>query len=251
MTDQPEIVMAGKPASFVPGLGMRLPKDALTEFHKYGISGHANIAVLHQPQARRWVLSAQESGGAVESIGHYVGFASVESKPALWSQRIPTVTPNAIHRKVVASALIRFEMYRFQTAYDLLISLHWLEEQPGTPKPVHRRKNLFIGRFGGLDEALWTDAGKPLRGSVKPTFFSRAGEPIEIPAILHDGVYRATEAVCCLRCKHAHFDGAETLSIPVPESLPAAVESPKHVSRSKKETAGKLERDAAHDTVCA
>ena len=84
----------------------------------------------------------------MESIGHYVGFAIVESKPALWSQRIPTVTPNAIHRKVVASALIRFEMYRFQTAYDLLISSTGWKNSREHPSPYIAEKTCSLDVSG-------------------------------------------------------------------------------------------------------
>ena len=179
-----------------PGFGLRLSGAALTALHKVGIRAQQNVSLIHQRQTRQWVLRGEESGGAVPDLGHYVGFVGKDTESLLWSQRVQTIVPNSIHRFLIAPVLIRYEMYRFCSTYDLLISLHWVEAQKGNSRPTHQRKDLFVGHFGQLDTQLWTGAGAPLRGSVKPQFFGRSGEEIEIPEVLHDGIYRITEAAC-------------------------------------------------------
>ena len=202
----------------VEKIGLRLPGQALPELRRVGINTHeySKVVVTHQEKANRWVLTAQESGGCVPTIGHAVAFLGVKSEPAPWSQRIETVVPNSIHRKVSGTALVRFEMYRFGSTCDLLVTLHWLDPQANPTHPVIRRLDLFSGRFGLLNIPLWEDQHKALRENIMPRFFNRTGEEIEVPVYLHDGVARITHTVCCVKCKHSHFETASEVSVPIP-----------------------------------
>jgi hypothetical protein len=221
-----------------PGFGLRLHRKALAELRRIGVHAEPPVSLVHQPKADHWTLRGEESGGAGEQIGHYVAFVGVEAGSLVRAQPIQTIIPNAIHRIVIAQALVRFEMYRFNSTYDLMISLHWIEPQPGSPRPAHRRTNVFVGRLGMLNEKLWTAAGAPYRGEVKPRFFGRSGEEIDIPEILHDGVYRITEAVCCVGCKHAHFFDALNVAVDIPVKVSAtqlAAPASKTARRRKKQ----------------
>jgi hypothetical protein len=55
---------------------------------------------------------------------------------------------------------------------------------------------------------------------VKPIFRSRSGEEENIPGYILDGVFRVTEGVCCVNCKHSHFFDATPLTVTLPIVLP-------------------------------
>ena len=216
-----------------PGMGLRLPGEALELLKTSGIEAQPDVQFKHQEKSDRWVLAGEDSGGCSAQIGHAVAFVGLEKLPTLLSQRVCTVVPNSLHRKVRASGLIRFEMYRFELSCDLLISLHWVDASDTNAPPVHRRKDLFLGRFGSLKIPLWEDAQRAYRDVAMPTFYDKAGEEIEIPEYLHDGIVRITNAVCCVKCRHAHFQDA--LDIPVdPPVEGEATEKRKRRDRRKK-----------------
>jgi hypothetical protein len=207
-------------------MGMRLDIVECEQLHTAGIGVHerSRISLEYQETGQRWVLRAEECGGATEQLGHYVGFVSVD-EPFLLVINVQKIRRNVLHRIVFAKRLVRYEMYRCNSTYELLIDLHWTEEQGSSARPLHRCRGLFRGRFGTLDEKLWTPAGEPYRGNVKPIFRSRSGEEESIPGYILDGVFRVTEGVCCVNCKHSHFFDATPLTIP-PRTKPA-----KHTTR--------------------
>ena len=210
-----------EPRSFPAEMGMRLDIVECEQLHTAGIGVHerSRISLEYQETGQRWVLRAEECGGATEQLGHYVGFVSVD-EPFLLVINVQKIRRNVLHRIVFAKRLVRYEMYRCNSTYELLIDLHWIEEQGSSARPLHRCRGLFRGRFGTLDEKLWTPAGEPYRGNVKPIFRSRSGEEESIPGYILDGVFRVTEGVCCVNCKHSHFFDATPLTIP-PRTKPA------------------------------
>jgi hypothetical protein len=62
---------------------------------------------------------------------------------------------------------------------------------------------IFHGRDGISPRDLWKQ-GHQLRGSVAPTFYSRAGEVLKLPEAFGPAIRNITVCVCCIGCKHSH-----------------------------------------------
>ena len=52
--------------------GLALPAETLEQIRKTGIRCRPQLDVVYQQQAKEWKLRGEESGGAVELLGHYV-----------------------------------------------------------------------------------------------------------------------------------------------------------------------------------
>ncbi len=65
-------------------------------------------------------------------------------------------------------------------------------------------EELFRGAQGYLALELW-GKDKDLSGCVRPQFFTRSGEEIELPAGFADAVKAVTSGVTCLNCSHPHY----------------------------------------------
>jgi hypothetical protein len=237
-----------------PGLlGLPIARDALRDLTKFDIRTLPRVAMLQQAETKRWVLSATDSGGCRPAMGHAVAFVALQSATKYRTQRIDTPYINSIHRTVVASALVRFEIFRMESTCDLLVSLHWIEPQGGNAKPSHRWQNLFNQQRGSLEVPLWEDSHLALRDVVMPKFFTRAAEEIKIPEFLHDGVVRITHAVCCTNCKHAHFYDASDIDIAIPrpgsssavKKAPSKAKQPKRKAEEPQNAAVVIEPAAA------
>lgn len=183
--------------------GMLLPAETLAQVRKTGIRCRPQLDVVYQQQAKIWKLRGEESGGAVELLGHYVGFAGVDGCPLPWLQRVQNFLPNGMHAVIVSEEFVRVEMFRFENTYDLLITKHWLEQQEGRRAEL-RSHVLFLGRNGFLETELWgKDAA--FRGGAMPHFLTRSGEPGPPDSLWTDATLKATEAVCCCGCRHSHL----------------------------------------------
>jgi hypothetical protein len=183
--------------------GLLLPAETLEQVRKTGIRCRPQLDVVYQQQAKTWKLRGEESGGAVEVLGHYVGFVGVDGGPLPWLQRVQNFLPNGMHAVIVEDEFVRVEMFRFENTYDLLITKHWLEHQDGKRAEL-RSAILFLGRNGFLETELWgRDAA--FRGGAKPHFLTRSGEPGPPDSLWTDATLKATEAVCCCGCRHSHL----------------------------------------------
>jgi len=183
--------------------GLLLPAETLEQVRKTGIRCRPQLDVVYQQQAKAWKLRGEESGGAVELLGHYVGFVGVDGGPLPWLQRIQNFLPNGMHAVIVEDEFVRVEMFRFENTYDLLVTKHWLEQRTGQ-KAEMRNAILFLGRNGFLETALWgKDAA--FRGGAMPHFLTRSGEPGPPDSMWTDATLKATEAVCCCGCRHSHL----------------------------------------------
>jgi hypothetical protein len=183
--------------------GLALPAATLEQIRKTGIRCRPQLDVVYQQQAKAWKLRGEESGGAVELLGHYVGFADAQGKPLPWLQRVQNFLPNGMHAVVVSDEFVRVEMFRCENTYDLLITRHWLECQDGRRAEL-RSSVLYLGRNGFLETELWgKDAA--FRGGAMPHFLTRSGEPGPPESRWTDATLKATEAVCCCGCRHSHL----------------------------------------------
>jgi hypothetical protein len=63
---------------------------------------------------------------------------------------------------------------------------------------------MFRGHDGFLPLELWREEHRTLRGQLAPVFYTRSGEPMELPRRFEEAIRKITSAVCCIGCKHAH-----------------------------------------------
>ena len=183
--------------------GLSLPAETREQIRKIGILCRTQVEIVHQQRANQWKLRGEESGGAVELLGHYVGFVDVNGEGLPWLQRVKNFLPNGIHAVAIADELVRVEMFRYETTYHLLISKHWLQRGQ-KERPELKSKILFLGRNGSLDTELWgKDAA--FRGGAKPHFYARSGEPAPPDATWTNATLKITEAACCCGCRHSHL----------------------------------------------
>ena len=197
--------------------GLTLPDETRSRLHAVGVYCDPNLSVQRQHQAERWVIRGQESGGASAEIGRYVSFCREDGSALAWLQPVRNFMPNGVHAIVVVpDSLVRFDMYRFETSYDLLITRHWLHESEQKGKPELWNEILFFARHGVLERELW-GKDKMYRGGIAPTFFQRNGEEMNVPEKFRMPVFKMTEGVTCTRCSHQHL-----VEAPLPPSLVVA-----------------------------
>lgn len=184
--------------------GMTLPGRALRRLTEVGIFARPAVSLEHQHLANRYVVRGVESGGAVAEIGRYVTFCAENGEPVGCLQPLDAVGVNGVHAVVVAPALVRIEMFRRGRTYDLLVTRHAPGAAADHRRPKLESKVLFRGVNGYLElDLLGKD--KSLADSVLPTFYSRGGEPLAIPAIFETAVKAITLAVNCNGCSHQHY----------------------------------------------
>jgi hypothetical protein len=105
---------------------------------------------------------------------------------------------------VIAPVATRIEMLRIARTYELCITRH----RPVAVEVGHRPKlhaeELFRGTQGYLALELW-GKDKDLSGCVRPQFFTRSGEEIELPSGFTEAVKAVTSGVTCVNCSHPHY----------------------------------------------
>jgi hypothetical protein len=184
--------------------GLRLPSAALKGLQRAGIYCQPAISIEFQQRSQQYLVRAVESGGAGPRIGAYCGF--LDSSDGSLSTVLPVsaIGVNGLHAALQSVALIRIQMFRAETAYELLITAHRLVPVAGKQRPSLQNSILFHGRHGTLDMELW-GKDEHLRGMVGPVFYSRSGELIAAPDQFHDAILRVTAGVCCCGCRHTHL----------------------------------------------
>ncbi len=193
-----------KQERFSDVLGLRLSRQALRVLKERGIFAHSPVSLEHQHLAKRYVVRGLESAGAGGDLGRYVTFTQEDGQPIEWIHPVEAIGVNGLHAVVVAPVLVRVEMLRKGRTYELLLTQH----RPGATSDGKRSpletRLLFRGIHGRLDLDL-SGKDKDKAGRVLPTFYSRAGEEVEIPKRFHQSVRAITEAVHCNGCFHCHY----------------------------------------------
>jgi hypothetical protein len=184
------------------GLGMRFPQTVIRELRRVELRVNSGVSIVFQQKAKRWLLAADEGGGSLKGIAHYIGYAGVAPDGLALSLPVHALIPNAIHRRVAGASLVRFEILRAGESCDLAVTHHYFESPQEGRRPVMRKTNLFVGRSGVLTPE-----------SREPLFFDRSGEIIDIPAPLLAGVQALTAAAFCFQCKHAHLIGLPAVDL--------------------------------------
>lgn len=185
--------------------GLSLPHITLKALEKRGIYCQPSISIEHQHLARRYVLRGTESGGAVADMGRYCAYIDSEGTPIPWLQPLDSLSGNGRHAIVIAPQLIRIEMLRVGSTYEIAISKHSLACLEGRIRPIITSTLLFRGRQGTLALDLWKEENKQLRGSLAPVFYTSAGELRKIPERFDIAIRKTTGALSCPGCKHTHI----------------------------------------------
>ena len=184
--------------------GLSLPHRAVRRLAQVGIFAKSDVSLEHQHLARRYVIRGVESGGAVEEIGRYVSFAGEQGEPLACLHPIDAIGVNGLHAVVVAPIFVRVEMFRAGRTCELLITKHWLGSAEVGKRPTLESSPLFRGVHGYLE----IDPGKRGQGinsSRPPVFYSRGGEPREIPEPFRVVVEAVTRGTVCIGCTHGHY----------------------------------------------
>src|SRR5271166_2081893 len=185
-------------------LGLGLTRQALRVLKERGIFAHSPVSLEHQHLAKRYVVRGLESGGAVGDLGRYVTFTQEDGQPNEWLHPVEAIGVNGSHAVVVAPVLVRVEMLRKGRTYELLITQHRPGATSDGKRPPLETRLLFRRIHGRLDLEL-SGKDKEKAGTVLPTFYSRAGEEVEIPKRFRQAVRATTAAVHCDGCFHCHY----------------------------------------------
>ena len=176
----------------------------INRLRKLAIYGQPQLSLEHQGRAKRYVVRGVESGGANEEVGYYVTFAGESGDALAWLQTLDSLTVNGPHAVVIAPVLTRIEMLRIARTYELCITRHKPVTVATRQRPRLEAEQMFHARHGYLALELW-GKDKELTGCVRPQFFTRSGEEVELPIGFDEAVKAATRGANCLACSHPHF----------------------------------------------
>ena len=205
-------------------VGIRLSRGALQVLRERGIFAQSSVSLEHQHLAKCYVVRGLESGGAAGDVGHYVTFAREDGRPVERFCPIETIGVNGPHAVVLGSVLVRIEMLRKASTYELLITQHRPGQvNNGTPLLLEA-KIVFRGVHGRLELDL-SGKDKARAGTVLPTFCSRGGDEVGIPRRFRSAVRAVTAAVNCAGCSHCHYTTVHQEE----QELNALMESPNSV----------------------
>jgi hypothetical protein len=141
--------MTSQQLELIARRGLTLPEPTLTRLRTVGIWCEANLTLQRRDQD--WLIRGQESGGAVNDIGCYIGFCKEDGSALSWLQPLKNFMPNGLHAVLLAPGpIVRLDMYRFETSYDLLITSHTLAPEEGKPKPKLETRLIFFHRFDNI-----------------------------------------------------------------------------------------------------
>lgn len=183
--------------------GLTLSRRVLRRLDQVGIFVRPQVSLEHQSLAKRYVLRGVESGGAIKELGRYVTFCGPEGEPISYLHTMDAIGLNGLHAVVVAPVLVRIEAFRSGRTWELLITRHAPAVAENGRRPALESSILFRGVNGFLDERMPGDAGDP-DGSL-PQFWSRAGEPHQIPPMFVEAARAAAHGAICVGCSHAHY----------------------------------------------
>lgn len=200
-------------------LRLTLPAAAMQRLHKAGIYCSPGVTIEFQQTTKRHVLRGRESGGAIKEFGHYVSFCGEGGERLPWFVRPDSLTANGDHAIVIAPALVSIEALRIEHTYELLIVRHELRAEREGARPRIWSKLVFRGWQGQLPLDL-VDKDRSIAGRIAPEFFTRAGEPRQLPAQFVGAVHAIVVGVNCRNCSHPHWLVAPTPGRSAPPMVP-------------------------------
>jgi hypothetical protein len=184
--------------------GLTFTPTVANRLRKLGIYGQPQLSLEHQGRAKRYVVRGVESGGATEDVGYYVSFAGENGEALEWLQTLDSLTVNGSHAVVIAPVLTRIEMLRVARTYELCITRHKPVAVEARQRPKLEAEEVFRAKHGYLPLELW-GKDKELTGCMRPQFFTRSGEEVELPRRFDEAVKAATRGANCVACSHPHF----------------------------------------------
>jgi hypothetical protein len=184
--------------------GLILAPPMRHRLDQVGIYAQTAVSLEFQTLAKRYVLRGTESGGGIREMGRYITFAAENGEPLTYLLSVDTLAPNGLHAVVVAPVLVRVELLRIKRTCQLLVTRHAPESVDARRRPTMQNKVLFRGVDGILASEIW-NRERTVGGSAEPQFWSKAGEPLEIPSIFLPAVRAATHGACCIGCSHSHY----------------------------------------------
>lgn len=184
--------------------GLTLPSRALRRLSEAGIFARAGVGLEYQQLAKRYVVRGVESGGAIDNLGHYVTFCGEDGTPLPWLHPLDGIGVNGVHALVVAPALVRVEMFRRGQTYDVLIARFAPGPRTDGRRPTLQATTIFHAQEGYLPVDL-AKRQRERRGLEIPMFYSRAGEPLPVPAQFESVGRAVTAGVNCAACSHSHY----------------------------------------------
>jgi hypothetical protein len=199
--------------------GLTFTPAVTNQLRKHAIFGQPQLSLEHQGKAKRYVVRGVESGGATKEMGYYVTFAGEHGEPLVWLQTVDSLAINGPHTIVIAPALTRIEMFRIARTYELCITRHWPVTIEERQRPRLIAEELFRGEHGYLGLELW-GKDRDLSGCVRPQFFTRSGEEIDLPLAFDEAIKAATSAVNCVGCVHPHYLRLVTTTTTTPPPPP-------------------------------
>ena len=87
--------------------GLAIPRQILKALENRGIYCQSSVSIEHQHLAKRYVLRATESGGAVADMGRYCAYLDADGVPLPWLQPIDSLSGNGRHAIVIAPELVK------------------------------------------------------------------------------------------------------------------------------------------------
>jgi len=189
--------------------GLTLSRRVLRRLDQVGIFVQPQVSLEHQSLAKRYVVRGVESGGAIKELGRYVTFSGPEGEPIPYLHPIDAISVNGVHAVVVAPVLVRIEVFRAGRTWQLLITKHQPATMENGRRPGLESSVLFRGVNGFLDAEI-PDNGVDVETSALPQFWSRAGEPREVPPKFVAAVRAATQGASCVGCSHAQYLSGST-----------------------------------------
>ncbi len=80
--------------TLVRGFAMQINHTEWEELRAAGIVARARIKIDFSTTHRRFVLCAEESGGATDKVGHYCGFLPLSGDPTFFVRPVTLAMPN-------------------------------------------------------------------------------------------------------------------------------------------------------------
>src|SRR5215472_5641093 len=184
--------------------GLPLSRKALRILKNAGVYAPPLVTLEHQHLAKRYVVRGLEAGGAIQELGRYITFAGPGGERIAYLHAVESIAVNGLHAVVIAPVLLRVDMLRKGRTYEVLITEHKPGGSENGSRPELESTILFRGVHGRIElDLLGKD--KAQAGSVLPTFYSLAGEPIPIPKKLLGVLKAAVRGANCARCTHSHY----------------------------------------------
>lgn len=184
--------------------GLTLSRQVLKRLHSVGIVVQSGVSLEYQQSNARYVVRGIESGGAVQDLGRYVSFCDSDGTALSCLHPIDAIAVNGVHAVVVATVLVRIELFRAGRTYQLLITQHQPGHSDSGRRPLIESSVLFRGVNGFRDSTLSGNVNDSSAPKI-PRFWSRSGEEHRIPSVFVEGVAAAVHGATCIGCSHAHF----------------------------------------------